>query len=230
MSDIGPILDDLDRALDRFGEQTSNVTGTLRINASDTAARILMQQAVPTFLARHARAGIELNVERGFVDIIKRGFDAGVRFARSVPQDMIAVPFGEPVRFVTVAAPSYLEQHGRPMAPEDLMRHQCIRQRMPSGRIYRWDFCKDGDDFAVDVPGALMLNHNELMVEAAVASLGIAYLPENSARAMMDARKLTVVLDDWSPEPSRLCLYYAGHRYVPAGLRAFIDILRHSSR
>lgn len=110
------------------------------------------------------------------------------------------------------------------------MGHTCIRQRMPSGRIYRWDFRRNGDDFTVDVPGTLVLNQNELIVEAAVAGVGIAYLPENSARTVLAAGKLAAVLTDWSPAPSRLYLYYAGHRYVPAGLKAFISILSASNR
>lgn len=148
-----------------------------------------------------------------------------MRFATAVPQDMIAVPFGDTVRFATVASPRYLQQRGNPLKPDDLQHHDCIRQRMPSGRVYRWQFEKQGEEIVIDVPGTLTLNHNELMAEAAAEGLGIAYLPERVIKAMLDSGALTLVLDEWMPPASRLCLYYADHRHVPASLRAFIDIL-----
>ena len=223
---IGPVLADLDDALDSFGEENDSVSGILRINASDTAARIMMHRAVPAFLARHPRAGLELIADRGFVDIVKEGFDAGVRFAGAVPQDMVAVPFGGPLRFVAVAAPDYLAKNGVPLTPGDLQAHQCIRHRMPGGRVYRWEFRTGSQDETVSVPGGLTLNNNELMLDAAIAGLGIAYMPEPAAATKLRSGQLVVVLDDWSPPASTLCLYYAGHRYVPATLRAYIQVLK----
>lgn len=222
---IGPVIGDLDRALDEFGEDYKRVTGTLKINASDTAARVLFLRAVPKFLTQNPDASIELIVDRGFVDIIKQGFDAGVRFATAVPQDMIAVPFGDTVRFATVASPSYLQKRGTPLKPEDLQNHDCIRQRMPSGRVYRWQFEKHGKEIVVDVPGSLTLNNNELMAKAAAEGLGVAYLPERVVTTMLSSGALKLVLDEWMPPASKLCLYYADHRHVPASLRALIDIL-----
>lgn len=222
---IGPVLADLDRALDGFGEDLGSLSGTLRINASETAARLLLQDTVPAFLARHPRMALDLVVDGRLVDIVAHGFDAGIRFAEAVPQDMVAVPFGGPARFVAVASPAYLSDHGTPLTPDDLHRHRCIRHRMPSGRSYRWEFERHGQESAVEVPGALTLNHNGLMVEAAAAGLGIAYVPEQAARTLLRAGRLAVVLDAWSPPVAGLCLYYAGHRHIPAGLRAFIDVL-----
>ncbi|WP_332122535.1 LysR family transcriptional regulator [Azorhizobium caulinodans] len=222
---IIPVLAELETALDSFGEEHNSVSGTLRINASDTAARMMMSRAVPAFLARHPKAALELIVDRGFVDIVKQGFDAGVRFLGAVPEDMVAVPFGAPVRFVAVAAPDYLRLHGVPQSPEDLHQHQCIRQRMPSGRIYRWEFRREEQELVVDVPSILTMNDNGLMLEAAACGLGIAYVPEHAVRHMLEAGGLVAVLEAWTPPPSIMNLYYARHRYVPATLRAFIDIL-----
>lgn len=212
---ISPVLADLNHALDSFGEEHQAVSGTLRINASDTAARLMMTNAVPSFLRQHPRAAIELSADRGFVDIVKQGFDAGVRFTGAVPQDMIAVPFGSPLRFVAVASPDYLMSHGRPDQPQALTSHQCIRHRLPGGRIYRWEFSQDGRELQIDVPGALTLNNNELMLDAATGGLGIAYVPEQAAAALITRRQLEIVLEDWCPPASRLSLYYAGHRHVP---------------
>jgi DNA-binding transcriptional LysR family regulator len=149
-----------------------------------------------------------------------------VRLRESVPQDMIAVPFGGDARFIAVASPAYLARHGVPGIPDDLRRHRCIRQRLASGKPYRWEFARGLDEIAIDVPGSLTLNHNELMVDAAMDGLGIAFVPERVAQPFLDDGRLRALLEDWSPAFPGLCLYYPGHRHVPPALRVFIDELR----
>ncbi len=222
---VGPVLRDLDHALDEFAQDQGTLRGTLRINASELASRLLLRSVVPAFLDRHPGLALELVADNRFVDIVERGFDAGVRLAEAVPQDMIAVPFGGEVRFVAVASPGYLAGNAPPRSPDDLRSHRCIRHRMPSGKPYRWEFARHGREWVVDVPGPLTLDHNGLMVEAAAAGLGIAYVSEQAARPLLDEGRLVVVLSEWSPPVPGLCLYYAGQRHVPAGLRAFIDVL-----
>lgn len=106
------------------------------------------------------------------------------------------------------------------------MRHRCIPQRLPSGKRYRWEFERRGQELAIDVPGALTLDHSGLMVEAALDGLGIAYIPERAVRSHLENGRLVAMLEDWCPEIPGLCLYYPGHRHVPSGLRAFIDLLK----
>jgi DNA-binding transcriptional LysR family regulator len=164
--------------------------------------------------------------EDRLIDIIADGFDAGVRLRESVPQDMIAVPFGGDARFLAVASPAYVSRHGVPVTPDDLRRHRCIRQRLAGGKPYRWEFAKGVDEIAMEVPGSLTLNRNELMVGAAAEGLGIAFVPERLARPFLDDGRLCTLLEDWSPAIPGLCLYYPGHRHVPPALRVFIDDLR----
>lgn len=164
------------------------------------------------------------------MDIVAEGFDAGVRLAEFVPQDMIAVPFGGEIRFMAVAAPAYVEHHGSPGAPEELRRHRCIKHRLPSGRPYRWEFAKAEQEIAIDVPGSLILNDNAMMVEAAVEGLGIAFVPEPFAQDALADGRLVALLEDWSPPIEGLCLYYAGHRQVPAALTAFVAVIRECRR
>ena len=136
------------------------------------------------------------------------------------------MPFGGDVRFLAVAAPVYLAEHGAPTTPDDLHKHRCIRQRLPSGKPYRWEFARNTHEIVIDAPGALTLDHNGLMVEAAADGLGIAFVPEPAARQALADGRLVAVLEDWSPSISGLCLYYPGHRHVPLPLRAFITELR----
>ena len=227
---IQPLLRELDGALGDVDAFRSAPRGTLRINTSLIGARVLLQLAVPKFLARYQEMHVDLVTEGRLVDIVAEGFDAGVRLAESVPQDMIAVPFGGDTRFVAVASPSYLKKRGVPLTPADLHRHACIRYRTRSGKIYRWEFERRGGSAIVDVHGPLTLDDDGLMVEAAIDGVGIAFVPERVADNGLRARKLTVVLDDWCPRFPGLCLYYPGHRQVPAGMRAFIDVLKEEMR
>jgi len=226
LSRLQPVLRDLDRALDEVDVFRSHPTGTLRINANESAARLLLSTVVPTFLARHPEMALDLVTEGKLIDIVAGGFDAGVRLGESVPQDMIAVRFGGAVRFLAVASPAYLAARDVPRTPDDLKDHACIRIRMPSGKAYRWEFAQHGQELAVEVPGSLTLDHIGLMTEAAADSLGIAYVPDRAARALLDAGTLVAVLEEWCPAIPGLFLYYPGSRLVPPGLRAFIDVLK----
>ncbi|WP_090691020.1 LysR family transcriptional regulator [Paraburkholderia phenazinium] len=225
---LTPVLRDLDEALDTVADTGGAPTGTLRINANENAVRLLLKTVVPRFLARYPGMALDLVAEGRLVDIVEQGFDAGVRLGESLPQDMVAVRISEDFRFVAVAAPSYLADRPAPVTPDDLAQHRCIRHRLPSGKLYRWEFAKRGQEVVVNVPGVLTLDHNGLMIEAAADGLGIAYVPETAARAWLDDGRLVTVLDDWCPVIPGLYLYYPGHRHVPAGLRAFIEVLRES--
>lgn len=223
---LGPALRDVDLALAEVDSFRGEPSGTVRINAAETAARLLLRYAVPVFLSRYPKMSIDLVSEGRLVDIVSEGFDAGVRLGEAVPRDMVAVHFDGRARFVAVAAPAYLQRMGAPASPDDLNHHHCIRHRMPSGKLFRWEFERHGQSINIDVPGPLTLDHIELMLEAATAGLGIAYVPERPARGHLADGRLEIVLADWCPEIPGLFLYYPGHRQVPAGLRAFIDTVK----
>ncbi|HMC44576.1 MAG TPA: LysR family transcriptional regulator, partial [Caballeronia sp.] len=181
VSRLQPVLRELDLALEEVDAVRSRPSGSLRINASEPAARLLMQSIVPAFLARYPDMSVDLVTEGRLVDIVAGGFDAGVRLGEALPQDMIAVRFGGPVRFLAVASPAYLAGHTPPLVPDDLKDHACIRVRLPSGKLYRWEFAKHGQGLTVDVPGSLTLDHIGLTIEAAADGMGIAYVPDHSA-------------------------------------------------
>jgi DNA-binding transcriptional LysR family regulator len=224
---LQPLLRDLDSALAEVTTFGGRARGRLRINAGGAAARLLLDHVVPTYLRRHPEMEVDLVTEGKLVDIVSEGFDAGVRLGEAVPQDMIAVRFGSDLRFIAVAAPSYLQNHPAPITPDDLRHHACIRIRLPSGKPYRWEFAKHGQELTVEVQGKLTLDDPELMARAATAGLGIAFMSDRSALPYLERGQLVSVLDDWCPTIPGLFLYYPGHRHVPPGLRAFIDVLRH---
>ncbi|WP_117196050.1 LysR family transcriptional regulator [Rhizobium terrae] len=227
---LDPVLQDLDYALDTLSEERGTPGGILRINANKSGARILLADVVPRFMDLYPDVELDLVSEGRLVDIVEQGFDAGIRLLEAIPKDMIAVKFGGDVRFIAVAAPSYLNGKAALQTPDDLYAHCCIRQRLPSGKRYRWEFSKRGAEIAVDVPGNLTLDDSDLLVQAAVDGRGIAYVPEYFARPLLKSGQLVTVLDDWCPPTPGLALYYPRSRHVPSPLRAFIDLLREVDR
>ncbi|MFD2237184.1 LysR family transcriptional regulator [Aureimonas populi] len=230
VSRLGPALEGVDAALQAVAAFRGSVAGTVRINAHRSAARLLVAEVVPQVIARHPQIVVDIVTEGRLVDIVEGGFDAGVRLAEAVPRDMIAVPLGGSRRFVCVAAPAYLDSAGAPRVPEDLKDHRCIRHRMPGGKIYRWEFERHGSEAAVDVNGSIVLDDHDLMLEAALAGLGIAYVVDLVAEPHIAAGRLRTVLDEWCVPIDGLKLYYPGHRRVPPALRAFLDVVREMPR
>ncbi|GAA5233298.1 LysR family transcriptional regulator [Verticiella sediminum] len=223
---LDPVMHGLDAALEEVTGEQGNLQGQLRINGNDASVELLLRTVVPEFLTRYPGVELDIVAEGRLVDIVEQGFDAGIRLGEAVPKDMVAVPLGPDIRFLAVASPRYLAARPAPEVPDALARHQCIRQRLPSGKRYRWEFSKRGQALEIDAPGPLTLDSNPLMVAAAIEGLGIAYVPEPYARAALDDGRLVTVLEDWCPRIPGLSLYFPGNRHVPASLRAFIDTIR----
>lgn len=223
---LRPALRDIADALQEVNEFRSTPAGSIRINCSEAGARILLGPVVGEFLKRYPQVQLDIITEGRPVDIVAEGFDAGVRLFESVPQDMIAVRFGPDLRFAAVASPDYFRGRAKPAVPDDLLEHDCIRFRFPTGQIYRWNFEKGGRPGSVDVKGSLTLDNQQLMVEAALNGMGIAWVLELNVMQHLEEGRLVRVLEDWSPTFAGLCLYYPGHRHVPPALRAFADMLR----
>lgn len=226
VADIGPALADIRGALERASDEGGPPTGTLRINTSVGAARRVMSPLLIPYMRRYPGVHLDLVTEGRLIDIVREGFDAGFRTEDTVPGDMVAIPFGPRIRFAVVGSPDYFATHGRPRTPTDLARHACIRARMPAGHIYRWEFTRGGESLAVEVGGTLTLDEPQLMLEAAMAGLGLTYLTEFNVEEALATGHLERVLEEWTPPFDRLCLYYPGRRHVPAPLRALIDLIK----
>lgn len=226
VAEVAPALAAIDGALENVSEGSSEISGLLRINTSRGAAEMLLQPLFLSFLNRYPHVELEIATEEALIDVLGQGFDAGIRLADTVPPDMIAVPILPTIRSVVVGAPAYFVGRKRPVVPADLMRHQCIRARMGTGKLYRWEFQKRGQAVLIDAPGSLTLDESGLMLEAALAGAGLAYIGEPSAAPHVAAGRLEIVLADWTPPYPGLSLYFAGRRHIPARLRALIDLMR----
>jgi DNA-binding transcriptional LysR family regulator len=227
---LQPALGALDDALDSVAPFRGQVAGVVRINAPRVAAAILVRDVLPRLAERYPEVAVDLVAQGQLIDIVQAGFDAGVRLAGSIPRDMIAVPIGPPLRFVCVASPAYLDRAGTPTTPEALQGHRCIGHRLPSGRLYRWEFERAGQALSLDVTGSVTLDDEDLMVDAAVRGLGVAYVISSTAEAALAAGQLREVLSPWMQFAEPAAVYYPGHRAVPPALRAFLDVVRETGR
>ena len=158
VTEVAPALAAIRAAIEHVDEHRTEPSGILRLNMAPGAARMILAPLVFAYLRRYPRASIELVTEGALVDVVGQGFDAGIRLAEFVPPDMIAVPITRGMCSAVVGSPGYFKSHGRPKAPAELKNHRCIRARMASGVIYRWEFEKRGESVAMDVPGPLILD------------------------------------------------------------------------
>ncbi|MBY3048551.1 LysR family transcriptional regulator [Rhizobium laguerreae] len=227
---VGPTLQDLHAALNLVRAHRETPSGTIRINAAPFAARAIISPLVLEFLRRYPDMNVDIVTEGKLVDIVKDGFDLGVRVEGLVPSDMIAVSLGRPQRHAVVGSPEYFGKYGKPMVPPDLLNHRCIRVRLPDGSLFRWRFEKDGEPVQIDVRGPIALDEASLTRTAVLESAGVGYLFEQDILSDIEAGRVIRVLEDWTPPYPGLCLYYPGRRNLSAGVRAFLDLAREFSR
>ncbi|MCO5731480.1 LysR family transcriptional regulator [Rhizobium sp. SSA_523] len=230
MQQVAPSLQDLKAALEQVRAQRETPSGTIRINAAPFAARAILSPLVLEFLRRYPDMQVDIVTEGRMVDIVKDGFDLGVRVAGLVPSDMIAVSLGRPQRHAVIGSPEYFERHGKPLVPTDLLQHRCIRVRLPDGSLFSWRFEKDGEQVRIDVEGPITLDEASLTRTAIRSGIGLGYIFEQDIEPDLASGRVVRVLEDWTPPYPGLCLYYAGRRNLSAGLQAFLALAREMSR
>jgi DNA-binding transcriptional LysR family regulator len=227
---LGPALSEVDAALDVVNTYRDKPAGTLRLNVPVSAARLVLPGIVPRFLAAYPDIRLEVIAEESFVDVIAEGCDAGIRYGEKLAPDMIAVPIGpRSQRFATAASPAYLDRHGRPEHPRDLLGHACLRARFASGAMMSWEFERNGEVVRVDPKGPLLVRiggATDLLVDAAIAGTGVIALFEDWLNPHFASGALEPVLEPWWETFDGPFLYYPGRRLVPAPLRAFIDFIK----
>ena len=232
---LGPALDEVEAALDVVNGFRDRPAGTLRLNVPVSAARLVLPALLPPFLAAYPDIRVDVIAEESFVDMLAEGCDAGIRYEERLEQDMIAIPIGPRIqRAATAAAPAYLERHGRPQHPRELLHHACMCGRFASGSSPPWEFERDGEVVMLEVTGPLTVRlgaATDLAVDAALAGSGVVHLFEAWLRPHLDSGALEPILQDWWRPFSGPFLYYPSRRYMPAPLRAFVDyVTRESAR
>jgi DNA-binding transcriptional LysR family regulator len=227
LEQLRPAISQIADALEGLNQERSRPFGRLKIYAGHAAAAAVIAPVWQRFLSTYPEVHLELQVGEAPVDIVAKGFDAGVGTRDRAAADMVAVRVMGPLKAAVVGAPSYFARHSEPRTPDDLASHSCVQYRRGAdGAVFEWPFDRNGKSRKISVMGRVMVNTPDLAVRAAVDGLGIAYMVEAHAEPFLRSGQLVRVLEDWSPSFEGFFLYYPGHRQVPAALRALIDTLR----
>ena len=227
LEQLRPSIDQIAGALENLDQERKRPFGRLRIYAVHTATAAVIAPVWQRFLSTYPEVHLELQVGEAPIDIVAKGFDAGIGPKDRAATDMIVVRVTGPLKVAVVGAPSYFARRQAPRTPDDLARHSCVQYRRGAdGAVFEWPFERNRKSRRISVDGRVMVNNPDLAVRAAVDGLGIAYIIEAYAEPFLRSGQLVRVLEDWSPTIEGLFLYYPGHRQVPAALRALIDLIR----
>ena len=225
---VGPRFDEIDSELAALSELRDKPAGTIRITAGEHPAYTVLWPALMTLLPHYPDISVEIIVDYGLTDIVAEHYDAGVRLGEQVAKDMIAVRIGPDMRMAVVGSPSYFATRTRPKRPQDLTQHVCINLRLPTyGSLYAWEFEKNGRKMKVHVEGQLVFNNLALRLNAALAGLGLTYVPEDQVLAHVADGRLIRVLADWCPPFSGYHLYYPSRRQPTPAFGVLVEALRY---
>jgi DNA-binding transcriptional LysR family regulator len=225
-----PAVEQISLALDDLKSEQGHPFGRLRLHVSHFAGMAVIAPVWARFLSTFPDVQLEVHAGEALVDIVAKGFDAGISSKDLAAADMIAVRVMGPMRVTVVGAPAYFARRRPPRTPDDLARHSCVQYRLAAdGPVFEWAFERDGKSRRLAVDGRVIVNDPDLAMRAAVDGLGIVYTVEALADPFLRSGQLVRVLEDWSPSFEGLFLYYPGHRQVPLALRALIDMLRASN-
>jgi DNA-binding transcriptional LysR family regulator len=225
---LRPALEDIASGVDTLGSMRGKAVGTIRLTATKHAVSTVVMPVLPGFLAAHPDIQVSMIVDDSFIDIVAERIDAGIRFGDIVEKDMIAVRIGPDVRLAVVGAPSYFAQYGTPQTPRDLSGHRCINYRhLRTAGIFGWDFVEAGRPFQVRVEGPLTFSNSDLLLDAALAGHGLAYVYENGVLDHVKEGRLKRCLVKWCPTYPGYHLYHPSRRQVPPALTALIAALKY---
>ena len=223
---VGPRFADIEAELAVLGELRGKPAGSVRITATEHAARTLIWPRLEPWLPKYPDINIEIVSDNRFTDIVAERLDIGVRLGGDIAKDMIAVRMAPDMRMAVVGSPAYLARQRRPTTPQDLTEHDCVRQRLPThGGLMNWEFKRRERSVTAHVSGRLVFNGSNLIVEAALMGHGLIWVPDDIVAEHVSAGRLVKVLDDWAITYPGYHLYYASRRASPA-LGLVVEALR----
>ena len=224
---LSPHLLEIEQELTALRDMRDKPAGNIRITAGEHAMSSVLWPVLKPFMAQYPDIHVEVTVDNGLTDIVDGRFDAGVRLGEQIAKDMIAVRIAPDMRMVVVGSADYLARFGVPESPEQLANHRCINMRLPTlGGLYAWEFERDGRELRVRVDGQLTLNSLPQRIDAAMAGLGLAYVPEDTVQLAVADGRLIQVLNEWCPYFDGYHLYYPSRRQHTTAFSLLVDALR----
>jgi DNA-binding transcriptional LysR family regulator len=216
----------LTEAVEGLNQFRDSPSGLIRLNVMQDAAIYLLSPVLPTLAEQYPDVKLDVAVNNRMIDVIAEGFDAGIRYGGTVPEDMVAQPLSGEIAWVVVASPAYIRRHGAPQHPTELNKYRCLGIRLGTGRIYEWEFDRGSESVQVAVPGAITIDDGAFARSLVERDFGFMYTPEPSVVDLVNAGRLQYVLEDWRSMGPPFHMYYSSRRQVPAGLKLLIDLIR----
>jgi DNA-binding transcriptional LysR family regulator len=224
---VAPAMAQTRAALEEVAAKPGEVVGRVRLTAPRMAFQPVLERILPAFRERHPRIEVELVFEDRRVDIVASGYDAGIRLGEYVERDMVSYRLTQPFRFIVVGAPSYLEQHGTPQRPEDLLQHECLTFRSDTtGSLYAWELERGKRTWRVPVRGGLITNDGLFCSTWAEQGLGLAYAMEPLVEEQLRTGRLQRVLEPYAASVPGLYLFYPSRSQRSAPLHLFVETVR----
>jgi DNA-binding transcriptional LysR family regulator len=228
VAQVRPAMNSIGEAVEALAEFRDRPAGNLRLTVPRAGYVEILKPRIAAFLGLYPDIRVDIRADDALADIVADGFDAGLRIGETVEHEMVAVRVSEDQRVAVVGSPAYFAARGRPRRPRDLAAHDCINLRLPtSGAIYRWEFTENGKELEVAVNGRLSVDDAQMVVDAAIDGVGLAYVFENMVRELLSEKRLVRVLDEYCPPFPGYFLYYPSRVHLAPKLRAFVEFMRH---
>jgi LysR family transcriptional regulator for bpeEF and oprC len=217
------ILADVKDAEESLSRTRASPSGRLRVDVPTGMGRGIIIPALPQFFERYPDIELEIGCSDRLVELVEEGVDCAVRGGELADSNLIARRVGV-MHFITVAAPGYLARHGRPQHPNDLLQHRCINYfSSKTGKIYEWDFAREGERFQIRVPGRIAVNDADAYIAASLSGMGIAQMSLFAAQPMLLSGQMEMVLEDWCVDPVPVHIVYPQNRHLSAKVRVFVE-------
>ncbi|QGY32572.1 LysR family transcriptional regulator [Pantoea cypripedii] len=219
-------IETIDSALEKLNLFRDSPAGRIRLNVAVEASTLLLAPILPDFVELYPDVELDIVATNRIVDMTEEGFDAGIRYGGTIPEDMIAQRLSADIRWVVAGSPDYLDRFGTPLHPNDLATHRCVSNRLGDNRIYRWEFDRGHESLAIKVPPLITVDQAETGLVAVLKGVGLMYYPEPLIAKYVKEGSLRLVLTDWASIGSGFHIYYSSRRQLPTGLRLLIDLIR----
>lgn len=217
---------DITEARERLNRYRDAPAGRVRINMPEDAFTLLVEPVMPAFIERYPEVEVDISITNRLIDVVDEGFDAGIRYGGTVPEDMVAQKLSPEIIWSAAASPEYLEKNGTPEHPADLRRHRCIRIRLGNDKIYDWEFGTGAQEMSVTTPGQITVDHTNALLNFGCAGLGVIYATLPVMKEALNDGRLRLILEDWASPGEGFHIYYSSRRQVPNGLRLLIETIR----
>lgn len=222
-----PLYQAINQEVDALNDFLNTPSGLIRINASAVAAEAVLYPKLKPILNQYPKIRLEIVVDNRWADIVKEGFDMGVRLGNDVAKEMIAVPISAPFKMALVASPDYLAQHSSPKNIDDLQQHRLIGAKLSAehGSEMQWEF-KYKKELITFTPKSQFSINNHLRLQAVSDGLGIAWIAHMSVADALNSGHLVEVLPEYAMTYEPLYLYYPSRRGHSNVFKLIVDALR----